>query len=123
MKKPEKPKRRWTTLRSIKDNDWRSAIKDSKHQFPCLSCGAYGKIKDPTECCVYEGSKYADYIPCPNCGGTGQMNKSHYQELLERDKKDYNTKLEKYKKELSLYKSVVSKLSKEELEYVNKTVR
>jgi hypothetical protein len=121
MNKPEKPERRYSTLKSIKDNNWYLSIKYSDSRFPCITCKTYGKIKDPTEYCTYEGSKYADYITCPSCGGTGQMNKSHYQEILDLDKKEYDIKLKKYKKELSLYKSVVSKLTKEELEYVNKT--
>jgi len=114
MYKPIRPKKPYSNF-----SDYLKTKMNSQHELICSKCSGSGRVYDPrSPKCVIEGSKMRDRIDCPLCEGSGigirEMYKSFYIEIMD----EYKAKLEKYTREIALYKSVVKKLSKEEKEYV-----
>jgi hypothetical protein len=87
----------------------------------CWNCNGLGKIKDPSDYDVVEGLKFARLIKCPMCIG-GIMPIQYILGQYKDDLVIYKNKILKYKKELSLYNSIVSKLTQEELNYVKNNI-
>lgn len=85
----------------------------------CWNCNGSAKVKDHTQRCVVEGLKDADLIPCSVCV-RGVMPMEHVLECYKDEVAHYKEKVIKYKNDLAVFKSIMSKLTPEEIEYLNK---
>jgi cytidine deaminase len=79
-----------------------------------------GKIRDKSQRCPIEGLKMADYIPCPTCGGCGQLSREFYSEKFKEYLTNYENQLQSYREEKRIFDSIKNKLNKEELEWIVK---
>lgn len=124
MLKPEKPIKKYKTIKELyNDLTYHCSpnIKE-KYLWACHRCSGHGKIKDPKDRCPVEGYKWdADYIPCPLCGGSGQLNREYYEEKFKEYLTNYENSLQLYHREKKLYESIRSKISKEEWEWLCET--
>lgn len=84
----------------------------------CWCCKGSGKVKDTSQRDVVEGLKHADLINCPLCGGSKVMDLKFIHECYKEDLNYYKEELAKYRKKMELYKSITSKLTEEELNYI-----
>lgn len=128
MRKPEKPKRIYygkTTPREYyEDCFWGEPLINFKHKIvSCTCCLGSGRIKDHSQRDVIEGLKLADWIPCPKCGGSGTIPREEVIKNYKEDTVDrYREAMIRYKKDIAMYKSIVSKLTKEEIRWINQNV-
>ena len=128
MKKPIRPKRRYKSIKSVYITNilWKSesfqlkAIASMDEQmWICTTCCGSGKVKDKSYSCPVEGIKYNDIIMCDTCNGTGHVHKSFYSNLYHEYQRIYKKEIERYEADLAMYNSIVSKLTKEELKWMN----
>ncbi len=122
--RPDKPTRSYKNFRHFYLNRFFSnkdiiREKMEKGIYICFCCNGHKKIKDHTQRDVYEGLKYADYITCESCNGTGELPKSLIMELYKEEVEDFKAKVEIYRKKLALYKSIKKKLTDEEIYYID----
>lgn len=57
---------------------------------------------------------------CKDCGGKGYVEYSRYKERWKIVKSEYKKSLEEYNKNMCTYQSILDKLTKEEIEYLNR---
>lgn len=112
LEKPEKPKRKYKTVLEIYEDLTYHCKKEVL--WTCHTCNGRGRIKDPQDRCPVEGMKFADYIPCPTCGGSGRLNRDYYAEKFKEYLTKYENELKSYHEDLKIYESIRSKLNKEE---------
>lgn len=84
--------------------------------YPCMECEGYGKVRDPDYVPMYESRP--DYVMCTDCQGTGQGTEEQWLEEYQREKIKYTNKILEIKKARELAKSILSKLNKEELDFI-----
>ena len=87
-------------------------------EFPCPGCYGRKTIYDPDQHCPIEGYKMADRIKCPRCGGRGEVSKCDYSQILQKERERVKLINQDIDEENNIRRSIKSKLSKEELDYL-----
>lgn len=125
--KPQRPARKIRSLRDVCDSILylasESIQKKLRNKWPCPTCYGTGKVRDPAERCPIEGYKMADWYTCTSCGGSGETNKEHIQQIYKVHQNKYQEKKAEYERDLALYQSICKKLNSDEIDYIRKAIR
>jgi len=120
LKKPQKPIKRHKSKKGIA-NTWKPY--NCKFEYACTECHGYGWIYDPNDPpSPVDGNRGRDRLTCQKCKGSGEGKLSDYNEQWKNSQEYHKEQVEKYKRDMILYKSILAKLTEEELDYIRRYV-
>lgn len=124
FKKPDKPKKDYNSFMDFYNKEihsWRFSGKNlTDNIYPCLNCNGCGIIYDPDDPpCIIEGNKLRNRIKCTRCLGSKIGYIDEWKRLYKIRVDYYNNNYKKYKQDNVIYNSILLKLNKEELYYLN----
>lgn len=89
-----------------------------KHEYPCITCSGYGKVRKEEERDAYEGYKLANWYKCQTCNGSGESTHEVWLNFYQKAKEAYEVKLnaaqEAQREELELLTWLESNLTLEQ---------
>jgi Ribonuclease G/E len=118
LKKPIKPWKNLEDARIRVGYMLRSGQREDKFCFPCPTCNGTGKVwEDDDPSITY------DEIPCrecPNCQGFSVIPKKDFIKYYKSEQDRYKKELEEYNYAAKRVKHIISKLSKEDIQILEK---
>ena len=110
--KPEKPSKKYKSLKDAKNLILSPLIKPEKFAktWPCPECRGTSRVRDKKERCPIEGYSHANWYKCTYCGGTGCATKDTIVAIFNKEKLKHQSVMEDYNKKMLLVRSIKDKL-------------